>query len=574
MNDNKTIYDKAIGRLKRVFVFVGLFSALVNVLMLTGPMFMLQVYDRVLSSGSVATLQALFAIVVFLFAFMACYDFLRVRFLSRAAYQLDQAVGQSAYRIWVRQGLAGEKSMSRPISDLAVIRGFVPSPGMLGLFDTPWIPFYLVVVFLVHPWLGYLAMGGLAVVVFAALLNQAFTRKHFARAMSMDGTEAFFVEQSRRNAEAILPLGMEDRIADRWAKMHRSGLGVGQVGADRAEGFTAFSKAFRLLLQSALLALGGYLALQQEISAGMIVAASIIAGRALAPVDQVIGQWRSIVRANEAHRRLEVLYSEQLLPKQVVKLPAPTGHLNLRNVTKFAPMQKTRGDRPPILDQVSFSLEPGDAVGVVGPSASGKSTLARILVGAWKADSGEVRIDGATLDQWSRDDLGEHIGYLPQSLELMSGTIRDNIARFDPKAEDKKVIEAAQIAGVHDMILQLPDGYATELGFGSQPLSGGQQQRLGLARAVYGMPRYVVLDEPNSNLDAPGDEALAKAIMTLREAGSTVVVMAHRPSAIAAVNKVLVLHGGRVSEFGDKREIFEKTAKPTRMKDHSELHQS
>lgn len=574
MNENKTIYDKATGRLKRVFIYVGLFSALVNVLMLTGPMFMLQVYDRVLSSGSVATLQALFAIVIFLFAFMACYDFLRVRFLSRAAYQLDQTVGQSAYRIWVRQGLAGEKSMSRPISDLAVIRGFIPSPGMLGLFDTPWIPFYLVVVFLVHPWLGYLAMGGLLVVVCAALLNQAFTRKHFARAMGMDGTEAFFVEQSRRNAEAILPLGMEDRIADRWAKMHRSGLGVGQVGADRAEGFTAFSKAFRLLLQSALLALGGYLALQQEISAGMIVAASIIAGRALAPVDQVIGQWRSIVRANEAHKRLRMLFLEQLLPKQVVNLPAPKGHLNLRNVTKFAPMQKARGDRPPILDQVSFSLEPGDAVGVVGPSASGKSTLARILVGAWKADSGEVRLDGATLDQWSREDLGEHIGYLPQSLELMSGTIRDNIARFDPNADDEKVIRAAQIAGVHDMILQLPDGYATELGFGSQPLSGGQQQRLGLARAVYGMPRYVVLDEPNSNLDAPGDEALAKAIMTLREAGSTVVVMAHRPSAIAAVNKVLVLHGGRVSEFGEKREIFEKTAKPTRMKDHSELKQS
>lgn len=562
IHKSANVYDVAIRRLKRTYVVVGLFSAAVNILMLTGPMFMLQVYDRVLSSGSVATLQGLFVIVMICYSFLALYDFLRTRLLSRSAYRLDRAVGRAAYRIWMRAGLSGQQKLARPLTDLAVVRSFLPSPAMLGLFDLPWIPLYLFVVFMVHVWLGFLTLAGLSIVMVLALMNQALTRHHHARAMAMDGTESFFVEQSRRSAEAILPLGMEERIANIWSRMHETGLATGQIGSDRAEGFTATSKAFRMLLQSSLLGLGGYLALQQEISAGMIVAASIIAGRALAPVDQVIGQWRSIVRAREAHKRLGQLFAEQRPVKQVIQLPDPTGRLTVAGLTKFAPDQKRAGDRPPILDDVSFTLEPGDAVGVIGPSASGKSTLARCLVGAWLPDSGDIRLDGAMLDQWSGDALGRHIGYLPQHLELMSGTIRDNIARFDPEAEDADVIKAAQIAGVHDIILQLPDGYATELGFGMQPLSGGQQQRLGLARAIYGMPRYIILDEPNSNLDANGDEALRRAIVTLREAGSTVVVMAHRPSAIAAVNKVMVLHSGRVVEFGDKQDVLQNATKP------------
>jgi len=297
-------YAVAIARMRRTFLTVGFFSAAVNILMLTGPMFMLQVYDRVLSSGSVATLQALFAVVVLLFIFMGLYmglyDFLRTRLLSRASYKLDQDVGGQVYDLWVRQAPLDAPNTSRPLSDLAVVRGFLPSPAVLGLFDTPWIPFYLGIVFLVHPWLGWLAVAGLCVVLILALLNQWTTRDHHARAMRMDSAESFFADQSRRNAEAIVPLGMTGRITARWADMHRDGLAVGQTGGDRAEGFTASSKAFRLLLQSALLGLGGYLALQQEISPGMIVAASIIAGRALAPVDQVIGQWRDL-RAREAH---------------------------------------------------------------------------------------------------------------------------------------------------------------------------------------------------------------------------------------------------------------------------------
>ncbi|MHA7826218.1 MAG: type I secretion system permease/ATPase [Roseovarius sp.] len=559
--DRENVYRAAWQRMRGALVMVGIFSAAVNLLMLTGPMFMLQVYDRVLSSGSVATLQALFVIVLVLFVFLGLYDFLRTRLLSRAAYRLDQTVGQPLHDIWVRSGLGAKPGVGRPLNDLAVVRGFLPSPAMLGLFDTPWIPFYMAVVFLIHPWLGFLALAGLGIVTVLALLNQWATRAHHARAMQMDSAESFFADQSRRNAEAIVPLGMSGRITARWADMHRSGLAVGQVGGDRGEGFTAGSKAFRLALQSALLGLGGYLALQQEISAGMIVAASIIAGRALAPVDLVIGQWRSIVRAREAHKRLGTLFDETPGARATMQLPPPKGRLDVKGVTKLAPGSR-RGERAPILDQVSFRLEPGDAVGVIGPPASGKSSLARILVGAWRPDAGELRIDGATLDQWEDAALGRHIGYLPQHLELLAGTIRDNIARFDPEAEDEAVIAAARLAGVHDMVLQLPDGYATELRHDDTPLSGGQIQRIGLARAVYGMPRYVVLDEPNSNLDASGDEALAQAIMVLREHGCTVAVMAHRPSAIAAVNKVLVLHGGRVAEFGPKEEVLQRATQP------------
>lgn len=403
-------------------------------------------------------------------------------------------------------------------------------------------------------------------VLVLALANQAATRKYTVQAMQMDGTESFFVEQSRRTAEAVLPMGMRAGVSARWAAMHREGLATAQVGGDRGQGFAATSKAFRLLLQSTLLGLGGYLALQQQISAGMIVATSIIAGRALAPVDLVIGQWASVVRAREAHQRLKTTFAEAPAPRPVVDLPAAKGHLSAGSLTKYVPGDRAR-ERAPILDRVVFQLEPGDALGVIGPSASGKSTLARILVGATLPDEGAVRLDGATLDQWSEAALGKQIGYLPQKLELLTGTVRDNIARFDPDASDEEVIKAARIAGVHEMILQLPDGHATQMTNESGPFSGGQIQRIGLARAVYGMPRYVVMDEPNSNLDAAGDDALSQAITTLREAGSTVVVMAHRPSAIAAVNKVLVLHGGKLADFGLRDDVLQKSLRPRAVAD-------
>ncbi|MGB3407199.1 MAG: type I secretion system permease/ATPase, partial [Jannaschia sp.] len=557
MQTDPDAYTTAWKRMRGTLFAAAVFSAAVNLLMLTGPMFMLQVYDRVLASGSVATLQGLFALVVALYTFMGLYDFLRVRLLSRAAHRLDAAVGDPAFRLWVGTGMAGQGgARARPLHDLAVVRGFLSSPTMPALFDLPWVPFYLAICFFVHPWIGFLTLAGAAVVFVAALANQWLTRLSLGQAMAMDANESFFVEQARRNAEAVLPQGMLTPIANRWRAMHDAGLATGQTGAERGEGFTAFSKSFRLLLQSSLLGLGAYLVLQQEMSPGMIIAASIIAGRALAPIDQVIGQWRGVVRARSAHRSLRDLFASAPVDRQKTELPAPKGHLTVEDITVFAP-NAPGPERKPILEGVSFALEPGDALGVIGPSASGKSTLARVLVGSWTAQAGAVRIDGARLDQWNAVQLGRALGYLPQSLELMAGTVRDNIARFDPEATDQQVVEAAQLAGVHEMILKLPQGYDTSLEPGqSGPLSGGQVQRIGLARALFGTPALVVLDEPNSNLDAGGDEALAAAVGALRARGATVVVMAHRPSAIAAVNKVLVVQDGRVAHFGDKAEVI------------------
>ena len=551
-------YGAGLRRMRGVFVMVGLFSAVINVLMLTGSIYMLQVYDRVLSSGSVPTLMGLFAIVVVLYAFLAYYDFLRVRSLARAAIRLDRLTSTATFRAWLRSGLPGDTTMApggQPLRDLEVIRGFLAGPAILALFDVPWVPLYLAILFMVHPWLGWLTVGGAGVVALLAMINRWVTKTSIAQSMALDGTERDFIERGRRDAEAIHGMGMQGAITTRWARLHEATLAAGQAGSDPSEMLAASSRAFRMLLQSAMLTLGAYLVLKGEISGGMIIASSILSGRALAPVDQIIGQWRSIGRAAEAHRRLGVFFEGELAETARIDLPDPSGQISVVQVTKFAP-GKGGMDRARILHQVSFDLAPGDGLGVIGNSASGKSTLARLLVGAWAPDAGEIRLDGATMDQWDPASLGRSVGYLPQSLAMLPGSIRDNIARFDTGADDATVIAAAQLAGVHEMILKLPAGYATQIGGDEMPLSGGQVQRLGLARAVYGMPRLVVLDEPNSNLDVAGDDALARAITTLRAAGSVVVVMAHRPSAIAAVNKVLILHGGMVAQFGDKAEIL------------------
>ena len=570
MQDNRKIGNAYLGALRGLrgtFVLVGLFSAIINLLMLTGPVYMLQVYDRVLSSGSVATLQGLFVIVVVLYGFLGLYDFLRARLLSRAALRLDARVGDEAFRFALRAGSVGGRSPNQPgaqpVRDLELVRGFMSSSAITGLFDLPWMPLFLVLVFLIHPWLGYLTLAGAGIVTAAALLNQILAHKSISQAMSMEVAERSLVEQARGDAESLHAFGMRERLVGRWRALHDATLAAGQVGSDRSEGFASFSKSFRLLLQSALLTLGAFLALRQEITPGMIIATSIIAGRALAPVDQVIGQWRSIGRAREAHRRLSEIFASLPADKPRVELPAPTGELQVKSLTKLAPMGAAPAvDRPRILEGVSFALSAGDGLGVVGNSAAGKSTLARLLVGAWMPDAGEIRLDGATLDQWTPEALGRHIGYLPQTLHMLPGSIGQNIGRFDPEAKDSDVIEAARIAGVHDMILGLPDGYATHMDQMTRPLSGGQIQRLGLARAVFGAPRLIVLDEPNSNLDADGDDALAQAIRTMRARGSVVVVMAHRPSAIAAVNKVLLLHQGRAAQFGDKDDVLRRTPRP------------
>lgn len=551
-------YRSSLWRMRRAFLVVGFFSAAINLLMLTGPLYMLQVYDRVLSSGSVATLQGLFVIVVLLYGFLGIYEALRTRLLSRASYLVDKEVGTEAFGFWLRSGMAENRENYNPVRDLDVIRGFLASPAILGLFDMPWIPIFLAVVFFIHPWLGWLTVFGALVVIMAAVLNRVLSHQPIVHASAGDGAERAFVEHTRRNAETVLALGMMDAIAARWRNMHRTTLSHYQRGGDRSELFAAFSKSFRLLLQSALLTVGAYLVLKQEISPGMIIATSITAGRALAPVDQVIGHWRSIGRASAAHQRLKRAFDTLPAPKERFDLSRPKGHLQVINVTKLAPRGQGVSDRPRILERISFELQPGDGLAVMGNSAAGKSSLARLLAGVWEPSLGEIRLDGATLDQWHPRELGSYIGYLPQRVEMLPGTIAENIARFDPRAKDGDVIKAATMAGIHDMVLKMPAGYATQIGNVEQPLSGGQTQRLGLARALFGMPRLVILDEPNSNLDTKGNEALANAILTLREQGSTVVVMAHRPSIIHAVNKVLILHEGKLARFGDKEDIFEQ----------------
>lgn len=558
-------YRAALRRLRPAVVTVALFSALLSLLMLTGSIYMLQVYDRVLSSGSAPTLVGLFAIVIVLYSFLGLYDFLRSRMLSRAARLLDMGAGPETFRIWLRSsvpgGAEGEKA-AQPLQDLGVLRSFISGPAIVALFDTPFVPLFLAVLFLIHPWLGWLTVGGALVVAGLATANRFITRPAIREAAALDGAERDFTERGRRNAEAVIAMGMEEAVTRRWQALHDQTLSTGQRGSDPSEALASSSRAFRLLLQSAILTLGAWLVLQNQMTAGMIVAASILSGRALAPVDQVIGQWRSIGRALEAHRRLGGFFEERSeAARPRIDLPAPTGQITVSRLTKLAPGwsgARAGAERPRILHQVSFTLEPGDGLGVIGNSASGKSTLARLIMGAWTPDGGEIRLDGATSDQWDPATLGRSVGYLPQTLDMLPGTIRDNIARFDAQASDRAVIEAAKLAGVHDMILGLPDGYATMLGGagGAQPLSGGQIQRLGLARAIYGRPRLVVLDEPNSNLDVAGDDALANAISTLRADGATVIVMAHRPSAIAAVNKVLVLHNGMVARFGDKEAVL------------------
>ena len=555
----KDVVRERFKKVRSGFLVVGLLSCVVNILMLTGPIFMLQVYDRVLASQSVPTLLALLALAIGLYTMMGLFDFLRARVLSRLSHWLDDQLAPLAFRSWMVRSLNGHAPGYRPVQDLTVVRGFLSSPTVLALFDLPWFPFYLGVVFMLHIQLGLLATAGAIVVLIIAVLNEWLSARSMQMTAQADITENRFIDLTQKNADSVLAMGMLGNTMQTWQGLRNSALSHQQKGAERSEIFTASSKAFRLLLQSSILGLGAWLAIQQEISAGMIVAASIIAGRALAPIDQTIGGWRMIKRAKLAHKRLsEYLSRDAEAVAQDVKLPEPKGFVQVKSVVKYAPSLTPGADRKVILDTIDFSLQPGDGLGVIGPSASGKSTLAKLLVGLSMPDQGSVRIDGATFDQWDIDDIGQYIGYLPQQVELLAGTISQNIARFEFEPDNEDLVNAAKTAGVHEMILSFPDGYATNVDSAISPLTGGQKQRIALARAIYKTPKIVVLDEPNSNLDAEGDAALAHAIGSLRDKGSVVIVMAHRPSAIAAVDKVLMMKDGQVVEFGDKSEVLRK----------------
>jgi PrtD family type I secretion system ABC transporter len=547
-------YPAALRRLTPGLLAVAFVSAILNILMLTGSVYMLQVYDRVLGSGSIPTLLGLFLIVVLLYGFMAIYDALRARILSRGGLRLDRDLGGAAFRALWRGGA----DSTQGLRDIETLRSFLSGTTIGALCDLPFVPLYLGILFLIHPWLGWITVAGALIAA-----GLAWTTHRMAGSQTADPAERHLADAVLRQGDAILAMGMGLALTRRWRGLRDRALARGQPGQEATETLSALSRAFRMLLQSAILTMGAYLVIQGAMSGGMIIAASILSGRALAPIDQVIGQWKLIARAQEAHGRLRAAPLPAADAAAALSLPDPRGRIVLRGATRLGP-ERPGAERRAILSGIDLVVEPGQALAVLGPSGAGKSTLARLLVGAVPPDRGEVRLDGATFDQWDEAQLGRRIGYLPQRVEMLPGTIRDNVARFDPDIPDSAVIAAAELVGIHAMILALPQGYGTLVGApGTEGvLSGGQMQRLGLARAICGAPALVVLDEPNANLDQAGDQALNLAVAALRAAGSSVVVMTHRPGILAEVSHLLYLQEGRVALAGPRDEILARALAP------------
>jgi ATP-binding cassette subfamily C protein len=550
----KNILRDAIASTRRTFIAVALFSCIVNILMLTGPLFMLQIYDRVLTSRSVPTLIALTLLVVGLYLFMGIVDLVRYRVLTRIGHKFDEEVGRSAFLSQVSAPVkAGPlAAKTEPVRDVDQLRNFFASPGITALFDMPWMPFYIGIVFLLHPLLGLLGVGGAVILLAIAIVTDRAARPMMKSSGELSAQRNAVVTAGRRNAEVLQGMGMMQAVGGLWDNVNERFLAANAKAADVVGLSSVASKVFRLFLQSAVLALGAYLAILGEISPGAMIAASIIMARGLQPVEMAVGNLRQMLSAQQAYRRLRTLFEQPEAAAQI-DLPAPRRELTVDNITVLPP-----GTRTPTLVDIRFSAKAGTAIGVIGQSGSGKSTLARALVGVWPAVRGTVNLDGAPLPQWKLEQLGRHLGYLPQDVELFEGTIAANISRFDPAAEDADIVHAAKIAGCHELILGLKDGYATLVGEGGATLSAGQRQRIALARALYGDPFLIVLDEPNSNLDGYGDSALNRAITLAKQRGAVVVVIAHRPSALSATDKLALIENGRLADFGERDEVLKK----------------
>ncbi len=547
----------ALHSCRRAFFATALFSGMSNVLMLTGALFMLEVYDRVLPSRSVPTLVALLILAAGLYAAQGVIDAIRSRILVRVGQSLDETLSLRVYDAIVRLPLkiGGKGDGTQPIRDLDAVRGFLSGAGPSALFDLPWMPVYLAICFLFHPYIGLTALAGAIILVVLTVATELKTRHPTRSATQYAMARNALLEASRRNAEAITAMGMAGRISRRWGDLNRNYIASSGHASDVVGGLGAMSKVLRLLLQSSILAVGAWLVIHQESTAGIIIAGSILGGRALAPVDLAIANWRGFVSARQSWHRLSRLLGH--LPPRTDPMPLqpPVKMLVVQNAAVNPP-----GEHKIVCQDVNFALTAGKALGVIGPTASGKSSLARMLVGVWTPGRGSVRLDGAALDQWSPEALGRHVGYLPQDVELFPGNVAQNIARFEDPPHPEAVLAAAQAAGVHDLIVNLPEGYETSVGDHGGALSAGQAQRIALARALYRDPFLVVLDEPNSNLDAEGDEALTRAILGARARGAIVVVVAHRPSAIAGVDYILVMSKGRQQQFGPKEEILNRIA--------------
>lgn len=542
----------ALKACKGSFISVGFFSFFVNALMLVPSFYMLQVYGRVVTSGSIPTLVMLTLIMILLLGTMGSLELVRSRIMVRLSTKLDVLLSRDLYRASFKRALnsGGMDASAQPLNDLTGLRQFLTGNGLFAFFDIPWLPIYIGVMFLFHPWYGWFAIGCAIVLLVLAAVNERLTGKAIAEANKQNIAANLHTNKTLRNAEVIESMGMLETIMGRWGERQRQVLLLQSQASDKGGMITSFSKTFRMLSQSVILGVGAYLAVKQEITPGLMIAGSILLGRALAPIDLMIGSWKGFIAARSQYARLNEILDEQQAESQRMSLPAPEGHVLVENLIVSAP-----GSKVPILRNVSFAVTAGSVVGVIGPSASGKSTLARALLGVWSPQHGVVRLDGADINNWDKRELGPHVGYLPQDIELFEGSISENIARFrDVEAE--KVIRAAKTAGVHDMILQLPDGYDTVIGTAGINLSGGQRQRIGLARAIYGNPRLIILDEPNSNLDEVGERALALAIQQLKASGATVFIITHRTSILAQLDRLLVMSNGTVALYGPRENVM------------------
>ena len=552
--------DRGLAELRRaragslpVLAMVAIFSLAVNILMLTGPLFMLQVYDRVLGSRSVETLVALSLLVAFLFLIMGVVDLARSRIMQRVALRFQDRLEQRVFAAALEDGIAtGSDAVARGgMRDLESLRALIASPVSLAMFDLPFAPIYLIAVYIFHPLLGLVATVGGAILILATLLNQHSGKVALQRSANAAQQAERLSDLFRDEGEVIGALGMRNATFTRWSEARSEAARSGLAGSDSAQGYAVFSRSFRLFLQSAMLAAGAWLVLRQQLTPGAMIASSILMGRALQPVEVIIGQWPLVQRAQDGWKRLAALLSRRPARADVTALPRPEARLQVSQVSVLPP-----GQRAPTLRGVSFALQPGQALGVIGPSGAGKSTLARAVIGAWPPAAGSIRLGGASLDEFPPDELGRLIGYLPQQVTLFDGTVAENIARLEPKPDAARVVAAATAAAAHQMILNLPQGYDTPLAQAGGLLSGGQIQRIGLARALYTDPVLLVLDEPNSNLDNEGSQALNGAIRKIKASGGAVMIMAHRPAAIAECELLLMLDGGMVRSFGPRDEVL------------------
>lgn len=549
---------RALGSCRQAFVAAAVFSLFINALMLTQPLYMMEMYNRVLPTQSTETLLVLTALVVGLLGVMALLDTLRSRLLIRVSGRLDLLLSNrilaAMFRTQLRDPRAGSGEALR---DFDTIRQFVSGPGTNAFFDAPWTPVMIGVTFLFHPLLGWVAIGGALILFALATLNEWVTRKPIEEANRHATATLATVSTSLRNAETMEAMGMFGNLSRRAFERRNEMLRLQEVASDRGATITAASKVFRIMLQVALLGLGAWLVINNAMSPGGIIAASIVVGRALAPIEMAVGTWKHFIAARAAWHRLSALLAANPAEPERTALPRPTGALAIEEITVRPP-----GSGVATLHRVSLAARPGEVIGIVGPSGGGKSTLARVLVGAWHPYRGTVRLDGADVHQWNRAALGPHIGYLPQDVELFEGTVAENIARFG-ELDSEKIVAAAQKAGVHEMILRLPQGYETQIAHGGAMLSGGQRQRIGLARALYGEPVLVVLDEPNSNLDQDGEAALVRAVLGMKEAGTTVVLITHRPSVLNAMDTLVLIAEGEMRMSGPRAEMIARLTRPT-----------